>query len=105
VEKVKSQTATPGSEGALRRIIDEDARGAPDYDKLTPELATITRQQLPTLQANLMQLGVVDTVSFKGVGPGGADIYEVQFENGNTEWRITFGEEGRVAGVVYRRIP
>ena len=103
--KVKNQIATPGSEEALRRIIDEDARGTPDYDKLTPGLGTVTRQQLPTLQVNLTRLGAVQTVSFKGVGPGGADIYEVQFANGNTEWRIALGEDGKVAGVVYRPIP
>jgi CubicO group peptidase (beta-lactamase class C family) len=104
-DKVKSQTATPGSEAALRRIIDEDARGSPDYDKLSPGFGTVTRQQLPTLVANLTRLGAVKEVVFKGVGPGGADIYEVQFTNGNTEWRIALGPDGKVVGVGYRPIP
>jgi hypothetical protein len=104
-DKVKNQNATPGSEDALRRIIDEDAKGAPDYDKLSPGLQTVTRQQLPTLQANLTRLGTVQTVSFKGVGPGGADIYQVQFDNGNTEWRITLAADGKVAALFYRPIP
>ena len=104
-DRVKRQIATPGSEMALRRIIDEDARGSPDYDKLSPGLGTVTRQQLPTLVANLTRLGVVEEVAFKGVGPGGADITEVQYANGNTEWRIALGPDGKVVGVFYRPIP
>jgi len=84
-DKVKNQTATPGSEPALRRIISEDARGVPDYDRLSPGLAAVTLQQLPRVMADLTRLGAVQAVAFKGVGPNGADIYEVLFANGNTE--------------------
>ena len=34
-----------------------------------------------------LKLGAVVSVTFKGVGPGGADIYQVTFEHGSTEWR------------------
>jgi hypothetical protein len=34
-------------------------------------------------------------VIFKGVGPGGADIYQVNFEKGSIDYRVWLGEEGK----------
>lgn len=65
-------------------------------------LANVTRQQLPQLQATINQLGAVQSVTFKGVGPGGADIYEVKFEHGSTEWRIMMQSDSKVASVGFR---
>jgi hypothetical protein len=47
-------------------------------------------------------LGAVQSVTFKGVGPGGRDIYEVKFEHGSTEWRIGMMADGKVEGVGFR---
>jgi hypothetical protein len=44
----------------------------------------------------------VESVTFKGVGPGGADIYEVKFEHGSSEWRIMLDPDGKVAGINFR---
>jgi CubicO group peptidase (beta-lactamase class C family) len=60
------------------------------------------KQQLPQLQATINQLGAVQSVTFKGVGPGGADIYEVKFEHGSTEWRIMMQSDSKVASVGFR---
>jgi uncharacterized protein HemX len=65
-------------------------------------LANVTRQQLPQLQNTINQLGAVQSVTFKGVGPGGADIYEVKFEHGSTEWRIMMQSDAKVANVGFR---
>jgi hypothetical protein len=35
-------------------------------------------------------------VAFKGVGPRGADIYQVKFENGAMEWRIILDTDGKI---------
>jgi hypothetical protein len=40
---------------------------------MSPNLADATRQQLPQLKTMMDQLGTLQTVTFKGVGPGGAD--------------------------------
>jgi hypothetical protein len=40
--------------------------------------------------------------AFKGVGPGGADIYEVKFAHGSMEWRIMMESDVTVAGVGFR---
>lgn len=101
-KRVKDQTAAPGSEAALRRIIDELRLGQPKYDLMSPALADLTRQQLPQLQGLITQFGAVQSVTFKGVGPGGADIYEIKFEHGSSEWRIGLDADGKVAGVGFR---
>jgi hypothetical protein len=64
-------------------------------------LATVTKQQLPQLQSTVTQMGAVQTVTFKGVGPAGPDIYQVKFEKGSLEYRIWMGADGKIesAGV------
>jgi hypothetical protein len=69
---------------------------------MSPEFAEVTRQQLPQLKALIAKLGAVQSLSFKGVGPGGMDIFEVKFENGSTEWRIALGADGKVEGIGIR---
>ena len=44
----------------------------------------------------------VDLVSQRISGPGGADIYEVKFERGSTEWRILMQSNEKVASVGFR---
>jgi hypothetical protein len=77
-KRFKDQTVAPGSEAALRRMIEELRLGKPNYDLMSPGLAAATRQQLPQLQSMIAGMGVVQAVTFKGVGPGGADIYRGQ---------------------------
>jgi hypothetical protein len=54
---------------------------------------------LPNWKATFVQLGAVQSMIFKGVGPGGADIYDVNFENGSAEFRIALTTDGKVAGI------
>src|SRR4030095_5862072 len=103
-KKVKDQTALPGSEAAVRRIIEELRSGTPNYDLLGPNLAATVRQQLPQLKANMVQLGAVQSISFKGVGPAGADIYQVQFANGAIEFRIGLGPDGKIENAAMRPV-
>ncbi len=101
-KRVKDQKPAPGSEAALRRDIEELRTGEPKYEMMSGALADVTRQQLPQLKSMINQLGAVQLVTFKGVGPGGADIYDVKFEHGSTEWRITMESDGKIAGVGFR---
>jgi D-alanyl-D-alanine-carboxypeptidase/D-alanyl-D-alanine-endopeptidase len=102
-KRYKDQTPAPGSEAALRRDIEELRIGQPKYELMSPGLADVTRQQLPQLKVIVAQLGAVESVTFKGVAPGGADIYEVKYEHGSTECRITLESDGKIAGVGFRR--
>jgi hypothetical protein len=101
-KRVKDQTPAAGSEAALRRNIDEVRRGQPNYELMSPALADLTRQQLPQIQTILGQLGALESVTFKSVGPGGMDVYEVKFEHGTSEWRISLDSDGKVAGLGFR---
>ncbi len=104
-KRFKDQTADPRSEAAVRRLIEESRTGQIDYDRMSAPLAAATRQQLPMLQSSVQQLGKVVSVSFTGVGPGGADIYAVKFENGSLEYRIMMATDGKVDGVGARPLP
>jgi hypothetical protein len=95
-KRFKDQTAAPGSEAALRRMIEELRLGKPNYDLLSPGLAAATRQQLPQLQSMIAGMGALQAVTFKGVGPGGADIYQVKFEKGSLDYRIWLEPDGKV---------
>jgi CubicO group peptidase (beta-lactamase class C family) len=101
-KRFKEQKPAPGSEAALRRAIEELRLGQPDYSRMSPAFADVTRQQLPDLKSGIIQLGPVRSVTFKGVGPGGRDIYEVKFENGLTEFRIGMTPDGRIEGMGFR---
>ena len=65
-------------------------------------VADVTRQQLPQLKAAMTQLGALQSVTFTGVGPGGADSYQVKFEHGATEWRIRLGADGKAVSIGFR---
>jgi CubicO group peptidase (beta-lactamase class C family) len=101
-KRFKEQTAAPGSDAALRRAIEELRLGQPDYSRMTPAFADVTRQQLSDMKSVVVQLGALQSVTFKGVGPGGRDIYEVKFENGLTEFRIGMTPDGKIDGIGFR---
>ncbi|MGO9257630.1 MAG: serine hydrolase [Bryobacteraceae bacterium] len=100
--RFKEQKAAAGSEAALRRLIEELRQGQPDYSQMSPAFADVTRQQLPDLKSGANQLGAVQSVTFKGVGPGGFDIYEVKFQNGMMECRIGLTPDGKIEGMGFR---
>ena len=101
-KRYQDQKPFPGSEAAVRRSIEELRAGQPKYDLMSPEFAELTRRQLPQLTAAIQQLGAVESVTFKGVGQGGADIYDVKFEYGLSEWRILMDSAGKVIGINFR---
>ena len=65
-------------------------------------LAARARKSWPPLKAVMAQFGALQSVTFKGVGPAGADIYELQFEKAKTEWRIMLDEDGKTALLNFR---
>jgi len=101
--RVKDQTAAPGSEAALRKMIEDLRAGKPDYDSMSAGLAGATRQQLSMLQSDIVGLGKVTSVTFKGVGPAGPDIYLVQLEKGALEYRIWMAPDGKIDNAGVRR--
>jgi D-alanyl-D-alanine-carboxypeptidase/D-alanyl-D-alanine-endopeptidase len=104
-KRFKDQTAFPGSEAATRRLIDQLQRKQVDYEQFTPDFAVLARQNESTTEALMASLGAVQSLAFKGVGPGGADIYEIKFDDGTVDWRIVLAPDGKVAGVGLRKMP
>jgi CubicO group peptidase (beta-lactamase class C family) len=103
-KRFKAQTQSAGTEAALRRSIQELQAGEPKYEQMSPGLADLTRQQLPQLKSIVAQFGALQSVTFKGVGQGGADIYEIQFEHSKTEWRIMLDPEGKTISISFRAL-
>jgi CubicO group peptidase (beta-lactamase class C family) len=95
-KKFKDQTQDPRTEAALRQLLDDMRRGEPKYDLIMPSLANLLREDLPDLQGQMKQLGAVKTIAFKGVGPGGSDIYQVKFESGEMECRLMLASDGMI---------
>jgi len=94
--KIKNQTPSPGTESELRRHITELIAGTPDFGRMGPELTEATRQALPQIQSLLRPLGALQSLQFKGVGPAGADIYDVKFEHGTVQWKIQLTQDGKI---------
>jgi hypothetical protein len=96
-EKVKNQSASPGTEAALRRLIAGLTSGTPNYQEMSPTLAEATRQQLSNLHRGHADLGAVKSVQFLGVGRQGEDVYTVRHENGASHWRIALDAKGVIS--------
>ena len=100
--RLKAQAASSGSEAAVRRIIGELRLGKPNYDLMGSALARRTRRRLTEHQATMSKLGALQSLTFKGVGQAGPNIYEARFEKGSLEWRIWLNLDGSVDHFSYR---
>jgi CubicO group peptidase (beta-lactamase class C family) len=94
--RVKSQTPAFGGEQALVRSIADLARGDPNYDQMVPEFATAIRQDLAGMRRFFVELGPVQSATFKRVRPGGGDVYGVTFQHGFRDIEILLAPDGRV---------
>jgi CubicO group peptidase (beta-lactamase class C family) len=102
--RVKAQAASPGSEAAVRRLTGELRLGKPDYDRMSSALARLTRRRLTQHQATMAKLGALQSLTFKGVGAAGPNIYQATFDNGSLEWRIWMNLDGSVDYFSYRAV-
>jgi beta-lactamase regulating signal transducer with metallopeptidase domain len=101
-DRFRDQAPAPGSRVALVRTIEELQQGAPDYARMSSHLADAVRPQLARLQGMLVALGRVQSVFFRGVGPGGYDIYGAQFANGSAEFRLSVAPDGTTDDIIFR---
>jgi hypothetical protein len=101
-DRFREQTPVPGSKDAILRGIEDLRRGTPNYDRVSEALAAKIRRQVSQLQSTFASLGAVESIFFRGVGPGGYDIYGAKFANGSAEFRLLMGADGKVDDVVFR---
>jgi bla regulator protein blaR1 len=103
--KIQAQTPSPGTEAAVRRLIEWHISGNIDYSQMSPELAKAVREQLPRSKPLYQQLGALKSVEFRGVGNMGWDIYDVRFEHGNAQYRISLSSDGIITGALMNMGP
>jgi hypothetical protein len=94
--------ARSNSEPALRQFVTALSRGTPDYGDLGRRMSPNYVARLPELKASLDRLGTLQSLTFSGVGPAGADIYRATFAGGEVELRIALGDDGAVEAVSLR---
>jgi Peptidase family S41/N-terminal domain of Peptidase_S41 in eukaryotic IRBP len=98
-------TPTPGAEAALRRLIESNAVGQPDYSQLTPGFTEIVRSHLNNIQPILAGLGPIQSITFRAPGAMGGDSFEVTFAKGAEFWSVMFAPDGKIAGALFGPVP
>jgi hypothetical protein len=99
------QSATPGSEAALRKLIEGIASGMPDYDAMTEAWARTARQQMGFVRPAVTAGGAIQTIAFSGIDPDGRNIFQVQQEHGTLNARIGLDADGKIDFYMLRPAP
>jgi DNA-binding beta-propeller fold protein YncE len=97
-ERTRNHQATPGTEAALRHMIDGLIKGAPDFDAMAPGFADFMRQQSAGPAAAVQKFGALQDVTFKAANANGFDTFSVTFERARTDWNILLSPDGKVIG-------
>ena len=98
-------TPLPGTEAALRHMIEAAASGHPDYDQVIPAFADLVRSQAPVIDPLLAALGPIEFITFRGPSMIGGDSYEVRFARGAQFWSISLTPDGKVNGANFGPAP
>ena len=101
-DRFREQVPAAGSKEMILSGIEGLRRGTPDYDRMSAPLAAKIHRYLAEMQATFVALGAVESIFFRGVGPGGYDIYGVKFENGSAEFRLMIEPDGKAGDVFFR---
>ena len=97
-DRIKDRIPAPGSEEALRQMLDAGRAGNPNYDQMSPEFAQVARGQVRAWQIVGQYFGAIVSIEFLRVSNQGWDIYRVQHENDVHQYRIAMGDDGKVYG-------
>jgi hypothetical protein len=97
--RIENNIPLPGSEAILRRHIQDQQRGQPNYASMGPALALYVRRELPLAQNELGSLGILRSLAFRGVDRIGWDSYAAHFDNGDQLWRIFITPNGMTYGL------
>lgn len=95
----------PASQDKLREVLATLRAGTTNYDTMMPRLAQIVRDQSSFLRDELSRLGEIEHIDFQYVDEHGYDVFDVAFENGLFEYRLSSASEGRLDGLFMRPSP
>jgi bla regulator protein blaR1 len=99
-ERHRKQVAAPGSEQALRRLIEGIQSGSPNYSEMSPQLAGGTRTMLKSFDSTERTVGPIQSIEFKGVSSTGWDQYQVTHAHGTANWQIALDDKGVIVGAL-----
>ena len=60
---------------------------------------------LPKLSHDMEEFGQLQSISFRGVGTSGWDVYEAKFANSLSIWRIFMTPDGKISGLLIQAGP
>ncbi|MCP3372943.1 M56 family metallopeptidase [Bradyrhizobium cajani] len=101
-DRFREQVPVAGGKEMILRGIEDLRHGTPNYDRMSAPLAAKVHRQLNETQATFVALGALESIFFRGVGPGGYDIYGAKFENGTAEFRLLLEPDGKAGDVIFR---
>lgn len=101
-DRFREQVPVAGGKEMILRGIEDLRRGTPNYERMSAPLAAKIHRQLDETRATFVALGDVESIFFRGVGPGGYDIYGAKFENGTAEFRLMLEPDGKAGDVIFR---
>jgi DNA-binding transcriptional MerR regulator len=97
-DRIEKRAPMPGSEQALRQMLDLGRTGTPNYSLMSAEFAQVTRQQAAYWQVVAQYFGAIVSIEFLRVSTQGWDIYQVQHQNDVNQYRIALGDDGKIYG-------
>jgi hypothetical protein len=97
--RIEKHSPFPGSEATLRRYIESEQSGRPEYDSMSPGVARFIGKSLAVTQPELRSLGPLQSLAFRGVDRIGWDVYNAHFSRAVQEWRIFIAANGKTAGL------
>lgn len=96
-----AQAEASAEETMLRTAIAAMQAGAPNYDDMAAELADAVRAGEASITPMIQGFGALQTLEHQGEVQG-AQHYRAVFENAATDWFIALGDDGKIAGLVFR---
>ena len=104
--QVSGRSSAPiiGTEAALRTLVAGLATGSPDYDRLSPRFAEVVRRDLPRTQPLFSSMGELRSVTFRGRGEMGDDVYNLVFANGRVTMSAALDADGRMVGGILQPV-
>ena len=88
----------------MRRFVAGLASGAPDYSKLSPQFAEIVRRDLPMTHRLFSGMGELKSVTFRGRGANGDDVYNLMFAHGGATMSAVLDADGRMTGGILQPV-
>ena len=101
-KRVGTQTRSPDSEDALRRLLQEILQGKPDYARMDKGSAETIRDNLDVLHKDRAAFGDIASITFEKVAPNGTDVYDVRFAHGRWRMWIEVGTDKKILNLDIR---